>query len=88
MVQGLGSPGTTSTHQSGWAGKRTAVLDEAGNVRIRAAEVFGKENDTQVAKVAWLSNREVAKAYGSAGYLPQQGIGRRRLLQKGFSHTG
>ncbi len=41
-----------------------------------AAEAFGKENDTQVAKVAWLSNREVAKASRFHGYLPQQGIGR------------
>lgn len=44
---------------------RVAVLDETGNIRTGAAEAFGQENDTQVAKVAWLSNREVAKAYGS-----------------------
>ena len=44
---------------------RTAVLDETGNVRTGAVKAFGKENDTQVAKVAWLSNREVAKVYSS-----------------------
>lgn len=44
---------------------RTAVLDEAGNIRTGAAEAFGLENEIQVAKIVWLSNREVAKAYGS-----------------------
>jgi hypothetical protein len=31
---------------------RTAVLDEAGNVRPEAVEALSKENDTQVTKVA------------------------------------
>jgi hypothetical protein len=44
---------------------RTAVLDETGNVRTGAAEACGIENETQVAKIAWLSNKDVAKTYGS-----------------------
>jgi hypothetical protein len=35
---------------------RTAVLDEAGEVRAGAAEAFSRENDTQVAKIGWLSD--------------------------------
>lgn len=30
----------------------TIVLDEAGNVRAKAAKALGKENDTRVTKVA------------------------------------
>lgn len=42
---------------------RTAVLDEIDEVRSGAAEAFSQENDTQVAKVAWLSRRDTPKAY-------------------------
>lgn len=44
---------------------RTTVLDEVGNVRSGATEAFGRENNTQIARIAWLSNRDAAKAYGS-----------------------
>jgi hypothetical protein len=44
---------------------RTAVLDEIGGVREGASETIGKENDTQIAKIAWLSNKDALKAYGS-----------------------
>ena len=67
---------------------RTAVLDEAGNVRNGAAEALGMENETQVAKVAWLSNRDVAKAYGSMVVYLTKGSDARRLLQEGFFHAG
>lgn len=39
---------------------RTAVLNDSGDVRPGAAEAFGKENDTQIAKIAWLSKRDVS----------------------------
>jgi regulator of replication initiation timing len=45
--------------------KRTAVLDEKDEIRAGAAEAFGGENGTTVAKIAWLSKRDVPKAYGS-----------------------
>ena len=67
---------------------RTAVLDESGNVRTGAAEAFGMENETQVAKIVWLSNREVAKAYGSMLVYLNKGSDARRLLQEGFFHAG
>ncbi len=67
---------------------RVAVLDETGNIRTGAAETFGQENDTQVAKVAWLSNREVAKAYGSMVVYLNKASDARRLLQEGFFYAG
>ncbi|KAK7177902.1 KR domain-containing protein [Paraphaeosphaeria sporulosa] len=44
--------------------KRTAVLDERDEIKAGAAEAFGEENGTTVAKIAWLSKRDVPKAYG------------------------
>src|SRR4051794_28599075 len=35
---------------------RTAVLDETGKIRTGATEALSEENNTQVAKIAWLSN--------------------------------
>lgn len=67
---------------------RVAVLDETGNIRTGAAEAFGQENDTQVAKIAWLSNREVAKAYGSMVVYLSKASDARRLLQEGFFYAG
>lgn len=43
----------------------TAILNQNGTVREGAAEIFGKENEVQIAKIAWLSNKNAAKAYGS-----------------------
>jgi hypothetical protein len=45
--------------------RRTAVLDENDKIRIGAAEGFGQENEATVAKIVWLSNKELPKAYGS-----------------------
>ncbi len=67
--------------------KRTAVLDENGEVRAGAAETFGKENETAVAKVAWLSRRDVPKAYGSMVVYLTKGTDARRLLAEGFFHV-
>lgn len=67
---------------------RTAVLDEAGNDRTGAAEALGMENETQVAKIVWLSNRDVAKAYGSMLVYLNKGSDARRLLQEGYFHAG
>jgi hypothetical protein len=44
---------------------RTVVLNERNEVRARVTETLGRENDTEVAKIAWLSKRDVPKAYGS-----------------------
>jgi hypothetical protein len=45
--------------------KRTAVLDEKDKIRAGAAEASRGENRTIVAKIAWLSKRDVPKAYES-----------------------
>lgn len=67
---------------------RMAILDEMGNIRTGAAEAFGKESDTQVAKVSWLSNRDVPKAYGSMVVYLTKGSDARRFLQEGFFYAG
>ncbi len=60
--------------------KRTAVLDENGAVQAGAAETFGRENETTVAKVACLSKKDVPKAYGSIVVYLTKGVHDRRIL--------
>jgi hypothetical protein len=67
---------------------RTAVLDENGDIRVGAAAAFGEENETTVAKIAWLSRKENAKAYGSMVVYLTKGSDARRLLAEGFFHAG
>lgn len=67
---------------------RTAVLDDSGDIRLGAAEVIGKENDTQIAKIAWLSKRDVPKAYGSMVVYLSKGSDAQRLLSEGFFYAG
>ena len=45
--------------------KWTVVLDENDEIRVGAAAAFSKENETTVTKIAWLSKKDVPKAYGS-----------------------
>ena len=66
---------------------RLAVLDENGEIRTGAAEAFGQENETTVAKMAWLSKRNIAKAYGSMVVYLTKGSDARRLLREGFFHV-
>jgi hypothetical protein len=68
---------------------RTAILDETGKDRTEAAEALSKENDTQVVKVVWLSNREIPKAYGSmVVYLSKRSEAQRFLNEGFFSAKG
>jgi hypothetical protein len=67
---------------------RTAVLDENGDIRVGAAAAFGEENETTVAKIAWLSRKENAKAYGLMVVYLTKGSDARRLLAEGFFHAG
>jgi len=66
---------------------RLAVLDEHGEIRTGAAESFGRENETTVAKVSWLSKKNVAKAYGSMVVYLTKGSDASRLLRDGFFHV-
>jgi hypothetical protein len=68
--------------------RRTAVLDENDKIRIGAAEGFGQENEATVAKIVWLSNKELPKAYGSMAVYLTKAADARRLLTEGFFHAG
>jgi hypothetical protein len=67
---------------------RLAVLDDKGEIRTGAAEAFSQENDTTVAKIAWLSKRDVPKTYGSMVVYVTKGSDAKRLLSEGFFHAG
>ncbi|KJZ68779.1 hypothetical protein HIM_11823 [Hirsutella minnesotensis 3608] len=67
---------------------RIGVLDEEGGIRTGAAEVFGKENDTQIAKIVWLSKRDIPKAYGSMAVYLTKASDAKRLLAEGFFYAG
>jgi len=66
---------------------RLAVLDENGGIRAGAAETFGQENETTVAKIGWLSKKNEPKAYGSMVVYVTKGSDATRLLQEGFFHV-
>jgi hypothetical protein len=65
---------------------RAAVLDQDGSIRSEAAEVFGKENEVRIAKMAWLSKKDTAKAYGSMVVYVTKGSDAVRLLQGQYFH--
>jgi hypothetical protein len=67
---------------------RLAVLDDKGEIQAGAAEALSQENDTTVAKIAWLSRKDVPKAYGSMVVYITKGSDARRLLAEGFFHAG
>ena len=66
---------------------RTAILDHEGNLRPGVMEILGNENDVKEAKVAWLSNRNRAKAYGSMVVYLTSSIDAARLLQGQYFHV-
>ena len=67
---------------------RLAVLNGDGSLQTSIAERLGKENNTSIAKVVWLSNKENNKAYRSmAVYFTKSGE-RDRYLQDAFFDAG
>ena len=68
--------------------KKAAVLDEKDEIRAEAAAAFSEENEATVAKIAWLSRKDSAKAYGSMAVYLTKGSDARRLLADGFFHAG
>jgi hypothetical protein len=66
---------------------RCAVLDEHSQPRPEIAEKLGKENDVQIAKLAWLSKKDNPKPYGSMVIYITKGSDARRLLQDQFFHV-
>ena len=68
---------------------RTAVLDTDGNVLPGAAEVLGKENEVDIAKISWLSKKDTHKAYGSMlVYVTKMSHARRLLEGQYFDIAG
>ena len=65
---------------------RATVLDQDGAVRPEAAEVFGKENDVRIAKVALLSKKDTMQAYGSMVVYVTKGSDAVQLLQCHYFH--
>ncbi|KAJ6086510.1 hypothetical protein N7467_005424 [Penicillium canescens] len=63
---------------------KAAVLDEKDEIRAGATAAFSEENEVTVAKIAWLSRKESAKAYGSMVVYLTRGTDARRLLADGF----
>ncbi|KAJ5264575.1 hypothetical protein N7505_007368 [Penicillium chrysogenum] len=68
--------------------KRTAVLDENHEILTGAAAAMGEENETTVAKMTWLSNKEIAKPYGSMVVYLTKGTDARRILADGYFYVG
>ncbi|KAK1837939.1 hypothetical protein CCHR01_19435, partial [Colletotrichum chrysophilum] len=68
--------------------KRAEILDEKGNVRAEAAEALSRENETTVAKISWLSKKDMPKAYGSMVVFVTKASEARRLISEGFFHVG
>jgi hypothetical protein len=59
---------------------RTAVLDMDGNILPGVAEVLGKENGVDIAKISWLS-KDSNKVYGSMVVYITKGSDATRLLR-------
>ncbi|KAF5963815.1 reverse transcriptase, partial [Fusarium bulbicola] len=67
---------------------RTAVLNEMNEIRIEAIETLGRENDTEVAKISWLSKRDIPKAYGPMVVYLKKRSEARRFIGEGFFVAG
>jgi hypothetical protein len=65
---------------------RTAVLDTEGNILPGAAEALGRENEVNIAKIAWLSRKDAGKAYGSMVIYVTKGSEARQLLEGQYFH--
>ncbi|TIC97717.1 hypothetical protein CH35J_006558 [Colletotrichum higginsianum] len=66
----------------------SAVWEEKGKYRSQAAEEISKENETTVAKIVWLSDKENLKAYGSMAVSLTKASEARRLISEGYFHAG
>jgi hypothetical protein len=65
---------------------RSAVLDAQGKVLPGAAEELGKENEVNIAKIAWLSRKDEGKLYGSMVVYVTKGSDATRLLEEQYFH--
>lgn len=65
---------------------RTAVLDADGNILPGVAEALGTENEVNIAKIAWLSRKDMGKAYGSMVVYVTKSSEAKRLLEGQYFH--
>ncbi len=65
---------------------RTAVLDVDGNILLGIAEALGTENEVNIAKIAWLSRKDIGKAYGSMVVYVTKSSEAKRLLEGQYFH--
>jgi Zinc knuckle len=66
---------------------RCAVLDEHSQLRPEIAQKLGKENEVEIAKLAWLSKKDNLKAYGSMVIYLTKASYATTLLQDQFFHV-
>ena len=64
------------------------ILKPDGKLKDNVLEGLGEENNTKVAKVAWLSGRETKKAYGSMVVYFTKGADAVRFLKEGYFYVG
>ncbi|EXK76262.1 hypothetical protein FOQG_18988 [Fusarium oxysporum f. sp. raphani 54005] len=60
------------------------MLNEMNEVRAEAVETVGRENDTEIAKIAWRSRRDIPKAYDSMAVYPKKRSEARQFIGEGF----
>ena len=65
---------------------RTAVLDADGNILPGVAEALGTENEVNIAKITWLSRKDMGKAYGSMVVYVTKSSEAKRLLEGQYFH--
>ena len=66
---------------------RTAILDQGGKLLPGTMEALGKENRVHIAKIGWLSRKDIGKAYGSMVVYVTKGSEAERLLQGQYFHV-
>lgn len=57
------------------------MLDEHSELRTGAVEMLEKENEVSIAKISWLSRKDVQKAYGSMVVYVTKRVDAARLLE-------
>ncbi|EGU71763.1 hypothetical protein FOPG_19573 [Fusarium oxysporum f. sp. conglutinans race 2 54008] len=67
---------------------RIVVLGERNEVRTEITEMLGRESDTEVAKIAWLSERDIPEVYGSMVVYLKKRREARRFINEGFLRAG
>jgi hypothetical protein len=70
------------------SGRTDAVLQPNGKPRADVRETLEAENNTSIAKAAWLSAKGTGKAYGSVVVYLTKGTKAVKFLQEGYFYVG